>query len=67
MDVSCSMWSRDSTRDALRIVRLAAGTVELPSRPCLCATCSELRNHRTSVAVAAEMKADWGADRAGMR
>lgn len=67
MDVLCANWRRDSTRDALRVVRLAAGTVELPPRPCTCATCSELRNRRMSVTVDAEMEADWEADRAGMR
>ena len=65
LDVTCAIWRRDLSREALRTVRDAARTVALPPRPCACPTCSELRTRRLAVAVEAEMDADWAADRAG--
>ena len=66
-DKSCARWRRDKTRDELRIARLAARSIALPPHPCACTGCSQLAKRRMSVAVDAEMEADWDADRAGMR
>lgn len=62
-DKSCARWRRDQTRDELRLVRLAARSVEVPPHPCGCTSCSQIAMRRVAVAVEAEMDADWEADR----